>query len=39
MTTTVGCTEQIWLIRPGNGINGKPSTTTTSAFPEPGRPS
>jgi|GEM_PF-5570135 hypothetical protein len=39
MTTTADYTEKIWLIRPRNGINGKPSTTTTSTFPEPGRPS
>ena len=39
MTTSVGYTEKIWLIRPCNGINGKPSTTTTSTSPEPGRAS
>ncbi len=39
MTTTAGYTEKIWLIRPGNGINGKPSTRTTFTSPEPGCPS
>ena len=33
MTTTAGYTEKIWLIRPGNGINGKPSTRNHVRFP------
>ena len=30
MTTTAAYTEKSWLIRPGNGINGKPFHYDTS---------
>lgn len=39
MTTSAGYTEKIWLLRPRNGISGKPFRYGHSTSPEPGRPS